>query len=97
MKRIDPYKREEQYKRWKNESGGRIQNVSDADARLIEQYLRDMELGLNVSRASKRGPRSFTRLNDGRSLLLGAEVLAISDAIPGGRSTQWARDVTLAA
>ncbi len=63
MKRIDPYKREETYKRWKSETGGKITNVPEADAGLIERYLRDMELGLNVARASSRGPRSFARLN----------------------------------
>ncbi len=37
--------------------------MSSGNADLIRRFLHDMELGLNVSRASKRGPRSFIRLN----------------------------------
>lgn len=63
MERIDPYKHKERYHRWKHEQDGELPGVSDANARLIRDFLFDMEVGLNISRGSKRGPRSFIRLN----------------------------------
>lgn len=63
MAKIDPYKHEEKYNRWKQEQQCRIPDVTPQNADLIRRFLHDMELGLNVSRAGKRGPRSFIRLN----------------------------------
>jgi len=40
-----------------------IDRISKANSDVILQYLRDMELGLNVSSTTKRGPRSPTTLN----------------------------------
>lgn len=62
MAKIDPYKHEEKYRRWKAQ-GAVIPEVSRANADLIRRFLQDMERGVNVSRASKKGPRSFIRLN----------------------------------
>lgn len=62
MTKIDPYKHEERYKTWKSENA-LIPNVSAANAELIRHFLRDMELGLNIPPGTKRGPRSFVRLN----------------------------------
>lgn len=61
MTRIDPHHHEERYKRWKQQEA--IRNVSPENAEIILRFLRDMELGLNVSSMSKRGPRSYMRLN----------------------------------
>lgn len=69
MTRIDPYKHEERYRQWKLERDGRIPGVTVANADLIRRFLFDMELGLNVSRTSKRGPRSYIRLNTLRARL----------------------------
>ena len=63
MARIDPYKHEERYFRWKNEQNGAIPGVPIGDADIIRRFLHDMELGLNVSRTAKRGPRGYHRLN----------------------------------
>jgi len=63
MARIDPYKHEERYKRWQQEQDEAIPDVTPFNAQIIRRFLRDMELGLNVSSTSKRGPRSYVRLN----------------------------------
>ncbi len=63
MNKIDPYKHEEKYRRWKMDQKAAIPDVSKANADLIRRFIFDMELGLNVARTSKRGPRSFIRLN----------------------------------
>ncbi|MCW8966800.1 MAG: hypothetical protein OQK82_08975, partial [Candidatus Pacearchaeota archaeon] len=62
--KIDPYKHEERYSKWKEEvlaSG--VPNVSKKNSDLIIQYVTDMEHGLNVSTVSVKGGRSFIRLN----------------------------------
>ena len=62
--RIDPYKHEERYKKWKEKiSVSGIPNISKINSDLIIQYVTDMEHGLNVSAASVKGGRSFIRLN----------------------------------
>ena len=63
--KIDPYNHEGSLTRWKNkvkELGG-IPNLSRANSSIILQYLTDMELGINTSLSSKKGARSFIRLN----------------------------------
>ena len=63
--KIDPYNHEGSLTRWKvkvREFGG-IPDTSRQNSEIILNYLRDMELGLNTSFSSKKGARSFTRLN----------------------------------
>lgn len=63
--KIDPYNHEGSLTRWKDkvrESGG-ILDTSRANSSIILKYLKDMELGINTSLSSKKGARSFTRLN----------------------------------
>jgi len=63
--KIDPYNHEGSLTRWKDkvrELGG-IPDTSRQNSEIILNYLRDMELGLNTSFSSKKGARSFTRLN----------------------------------
>ncbi len=63
--KIDPYNHEGSLTRWKNrvkEAGG-IPDLSRANSSIILQYLIDMELGINTSLSSKKGARSFIRLN----------------------------------
>jgi hypothetical protein len=65
MKKIDPYKNEQRYKTWKEKADTKgIQGISKKNSDLILQYLFDMENGLNVSVSSKKGARSYPRLNN---------------------------------
>lgn len=55
---------ENTYKNWKKkvEVGG-IKEISKTNSKLIIDYILDMETGQNVSKVSKKGARSFGRLN----------------------------------
>ena len=46
-----------------------IQNISKKNSDLLLKYLEDMECGLNVSLKSKKGSRSYPRLNTLRQRL----------------------------
>jgi len=61
--KIDPYKHEEKYLQWKEKTQSAIPEITKANSDIIKQYLQDMEQGLNVSVSSKKGSRSFIRLN----------------------------------
>jgi len=63
MVKIDPYKHKERYIKWKKESKKGIPEISKYDSDLILKYLDDMEMGLNVSICTKKGSRSYVRLN----------------------------------
>ena len=63
MVKKDPYKHKERYFKWKKAIKGRIPEIGKYDSDLILQYLDDMELGLNVANLSKKGARSYIRLN----------------------------------
>ncbi len=67
--KIDPYKHKEKYLRWKFGQQGHVQDITRANADLIRLFIFDLEVGLNVSRTSKRGPRSYVRLNTLRDRL----------------------------
>lgn len=67
MEKIDPYKMQERYEKWKlkmlDEKGnikGQIKGISKRSSDLIVQYVSDMEQGINVS--VTKGNRSYTRL-----------------------------------
>ena len=65
MVKIDPYNHEGSLTRWKDkvrEFGG-IPDISRQNSEIILKYLTDMELGINTSVSSKKGSRSFIRLN----------------------------------
>ncbi|MBU2576724.1 MAG: hypothetical protein KKF50_03300 [Nanoarchaeota archaeon] len=69
--KIDPYNHEGSLTRWKEkvrDSNG-ISGISRQNSEIILQYLTDMELGINTSLSSKKGARSFTRLNTVRTRL----------------------------
>jgi len=69
--KVDPYKHQEKYLKWKNivsEEG--IPNISKVNSDLILKYLTDMENGLNVASSSKKGCRSYIRLNNLRQRLI---------------------------
>jgi len=63
--KIDPYNHKGSLARWKDrvrELGG-IPDISRQNSEIILKYLTDMELGINTSLSSKKGARSFIRLN----------------------------------
>lgn len=64
MDKKDPYKHKERYHRWLKENISGIKEISLTNSSLILAYLYDMQEGLNVSIKSKKGPRSYTRLNN---------------------------------
>lgn len=63
MDRVDPYKIKEKYLNWKRKTDLGISEISKFNSDLIKQYLYDMENGMNVSSATKKGSRSYVRLN----------------------------------
>jgi len=63
MAKIDPYKHKERYEKWKQKTKDIIPEVSETNSLIIKQYLKDMELGINISNVSVKGPRSYSRLN----------------------------------
>ena len=67
--KIDPYKHKECYLAWKEKVKGGIQNISKKNSSILLKYLEDMECGLNVSMKSKKGARSYPRLNTLRQRL----------------------------
>lgn len=67
----DIYNNEKKYKYWLEEiNSSGIEGVSKKNSDLIVQYVKDMELGKNIAKGSKRGARSFTRLNSIRIRLV---------------------------
>ncbi len=64
MEKKDPYKHKERYLKWLKENRNRIGEISLENSSLILAYLYDMQEGLNVAVKSKKGPRSYTRLNN---------------------------------
>jgi len=63
MTKVDPYKHKERYLKWKKESKKGILEISKYDSDLILRYLDDMEMGINVAGSTKKGSRSYIRLN----------------------------------
>lgn len=61
--KIDPYKIKEKYLAWKEKTQSGISDISKFNSDLLKQYLTDMKNGMNVSSATKRGGRSYVRLN----------------------------------
>ena len=59
----DPYRNKERFaqKRRRIENG--VEGVSEQNLSLMIRYLDDMECGLNIATGSKKGSRSYIRLN----------------------------------
>jgi len=68
--KIDPYKNKEQYFKWKKKVKDGIPDISKENSKILLEFIFDMENGLNVAKASKKGPRSYTRLNNLRQRLI---------------------------
>ncbi len=62
--KIDPYDHQKKYLEWKVKIGNRIPNLSEKNSRIVLDYVFDMEHGLNVASVSRKGARSFIRLNN---------------------------------
>lgn len=63
MTKFDPYKHKERYLAWKEKNLSVIPGISKENSDLTLHYLNDMEQGLNISSTSKKGSRSYIRLN----------------------------------
>ena len=61
--KIDPYKNKETWLAWKEKVRNGIPGISKENSDLILNYLDDMEKGINISTDSKKGKRSYIRLN----------------------------------
>lgn len=58
----------ERYKNWKEEAlESGIDGISKNNSDILIEYILDMEQGVNIPRGSKKGGRSFPRLNNLRS------------------------------
>ena len=68
--KIDPHKHKEKYLRWKEKTKEGIPNITRGNSDIIKQFLNDMERGMNVAKGSKKGARSFIRLNTLRDRLI---------------------------
>jgi len=67
----DIYHNQERYSKWKEESKEiGISGLTKKNSDLIIAHLSDMEQGKNTGRNSRRGPRSFIRLNTIRTRLV---------------------------
>ena len=63
MKR-DPWKHRERYLHWKEQTRSGIPEISERSSELIRRFLDDMEMGRNTAAGSKKGSRSYARLNN---------------------------------
>jgi len=68
--KIDIYGHEQRYKNWKEEviEEGEV-GLTRQNSNILIQFIFDMETGANVSKTSKKGPRSYIRLNSLRQKL----------------------------
>ncbi len=61
--KFDPYKHKERYENWRKKIGSQIPEISKDNSKLILDYLNDMELGVNIAKGTRKGSRSYIRLN----------------------------------
>jgi len=57
----DPYKNKERFDKWNEKKS--ITDISKTNAKIVIKFINDMSLGLNISKGSKKGARSSSRLN----------------------------------
>ncbi len=60
--KIDPYKHKQRYENWLKDKT--IKGISKTNEKIIIKFLDDMALGINISKISKKGARSPSRLNN---------------------------------
>lgn len=69
MRKIDNY--EELFDNWLSKvSKTGIENLNSVFSNLVIDYCKDMSLGLNISKASKKGGRSKKRINNARQKII---------------------------
>lgn len=62
--KLDPHNHKERYLTWVEKIQGIIPGISEANSKIILQYVLDMERGLNISKGTKKGARGYPRLNN---------------------------------
>jgi len=69
--KIDPYKSKERFESWLNsiEDKEEIDGLNSVNSKLFISFIKDLRIGINVSNSSKKGERSYTRLNHLRQKL----------------------------
>lgn len=68
--KVDFFKHENKYKNWKEDAlENGVSGLSPSNSKLLLEYVQDMEQGLNVSKKSVKGARSYPRLNNIRQRL----------------------------
>ncbi len=68
--KIDPHGHKERYLGWKERTKNGIPEISKENSDIILKFIYQMELGLNVSIKSKKGARSYIRLNTLRDKMM---------------------------
>lgn len=61
--KLDPYNLQKTFEDWKTDSVDGVEGLNKIHSKLLLEYLLDMEQGQNIARGSKKGARSYTRLN----------------------------------
>jgi len=89
MVKFDPYKHKERYLAWKEKNKSVISEISKENSDLTLQFLSDMEYGLNICSTSKKGSRSFIRLN-----VLKQRLIALSKAFEKRFNLKKITDIT---
>ncbi len=71
MEKRDPYHSKERFESWleKISETNKIDGINAIHSKLIINYVKDMSLGLNISKVSKKGARSYIRLHTMRMRL----------------------------
>jgi len=89
MVKFDPYKHKERYLAWKEKNQSNISEISKENSDLTLRFLSDMETGLNVCSSSKKGSRSYIRLN-----VLRQRMIALSKTFEKRFSLNKLTDIT---
>jgi len=80
----DPYNNKETFEKWLNsiEKDQGIDGLNEKNSSLIISFIKDFRLGLNVSKQSKKGERSYARLNHLRHKVIFTLALLEKRGIP---------------
>ncbi len=69
--KVDLYGHKARYEAWKKEvMDVGIDSLTKQNSEVVKEFIFDMEVGANISRISKKGPRSYSRLNSLRQRLV---------------------------
>ena len=82
MEKLDPYRSKEAYARWKCRTQDGVPELSQPGSLVLKRFLDDMERGVNVATGTRKGGRTYKRLNSGtvpisrRYIRTGSEVFS---------------------